>query len=58
MRDNAVVNQNKPGLSLYSRTNRPGQWLNIEVQDAENGFVTINRKKLRLADIYHNVPAE
>lgn len=55
-----LINQNKPkpGISLYSRTNRPGQWLNIDVHDAENGFVTLNRKKLRLADIYKNVPAE
>lgn len=50
-----LVNQHTPGVSLYSRTNRPGQWLNVEEQDAENGFVTINRKKLRLADIYRNV---
>lgn len=53
-----LVSQHKPGLSIYSRTNRPGQWLNIEVQDVENGFVTINRKKLRLADIYKNSLAE
>lgn len=49
-----LVNQQKPGVSLYSRTGRPGQWLNIEVQDVENGFVTLHRKKLRLADIYRN----
>lgn len=53
-----LVSQHKPGVSLYSRTSRPGQWLNIDVQDAENGFVTINRKKLRLADIYRNVTVE
>lgn len=52
------VGQHTKAVSLYSRTNRPGQWLNIEEQDAENGFVTINRKKLRLADIYRNVPGE
>ncbi len=50
-----LVNQHTPGVSLYSRTNRPGQWLNVEEQDAENGFVSINRKKLRLTDIYRNV---
>ncbi len=50
-----LVSQHTPAVSLYSRTNRPGQWLNIEVQDAENGFVTINRKKLRVKDIYRNV---
>ena len=49
-----VVSQDKPALSLYSRTTRPGHWLNVEVQDGENGYVTINRKKLRLADIYRN----
>lgn len=53
-----LVSQHKPGVSLYTRTNRPGQWLNIEVQDVENGFVTINRKKLRLADIYRNALVE
>lgn len=45
-----LVSQHTPGISLYSRTNRPGQWLNIEEQDVQNGFVTINRKKLRLAE--------
>lgn len=49
-----LVNQHKPGVSLCSRTHRPGQWLNAEVQDFENGFVTIDRKKLRLSDIYRN----
>ncbi|MCK6694495.1 MAG: Uma2 family endonuclease [Thermoanaerobaculia bacterium] len=53
-----LVNQHTPGVSLYSRTNRPGQWLNVEEQDADNGFVTINRKKLRLADIYRNVQVD
>jgi len=53
-----LVSQHTPGISLYSRTNRPGQWLNIEEQDVQNGFVTINRKKLRLADIYRNVTVE
>lgn len=52
------VSQHTQAVSLYSRTNRPGQWLNIEEQDAENGFVTINRKKLRLADIYKNALVE
>ena len=52
------VGQHNKAISLYSRTNRPGQWLNIEEQDAENGFVTINRKKLRLADIYRNTVVE
>lgn len=49
-----IVSQDKPAVSLYSRTSRPGHWLNVEVQDAENGYVTIERKKLRLADIYRN----
>lgn len=53
-----MVNQDKPGLSMYSRTDRPGQWLNREVQDLNTGFVTINRKKLKLADIYHNTKVE
>lgn len=53
-----LVSQHTPGVSLYSRTNRPGQWLNVEEQDAENGFVTINRKKLRLANIYRNVQVD
>ncbi len=53
-----LVSQHTPGVSLYSRTNRPGQWLNVEEQDVQNGFVTINRKKLRLADIYRNVTVE
>lgn len=53
-----LVNQHTPGVSLYSRTGRPGQWLNVEEQDAENGFVTINRKKLRLSDIYRNVQVD
>lgn len=53
-----LVNQQTPGVSLYSRTNRPGQWLNVEEQDVENGFVTINRKKLRLSDIYRNVTVD
>lgn len=52
------IGQHNKAVSLYSRTNRPGQWLNIEEQDAENGFVTINRKKLRLADIYRNTVVE
>ena len=50
-----LINQDKPAVSLYSRTNRPGQWLNAEVQDMETGYVTIDRKKLKLADIYRNV---
>lgn len=49
-----LVNQNQPGVSLYSRTDRPGQWMNTEVRDLEKGYVTINRKRLRLADIYRN----
>ena len=49
-----LVGQHTKSISLYSRTNRPGQWLNIEEQDAENGFVTLHRKKLKLADIYRN----
>ena len=53
-----LVNQQTPAVSLYSRTGRSGQWLNTEEQDAENGFVTINRKKLRLADIYRNVTVD
>ncbi len=53
-----LVSQHTPGVSLYSRTSRPGQWLNMEEQDVENGFVTLNRKKLRLADIYRNVAVE
>lgn len=53
-----LVNQHTPGVSLYSRTNRPGQWLNIEVTDVEQGYVTINRKKLRLSDIYRNVTVD
>ncbi len=52
------IGQHPKAVSLYSRTNRPGQWLNIEEQDAENGFVNINRKKLRLADIYRNALVE
>lgn len=53
-----LVNQDKPSVSLYSRTNKPGQWLNAEVQDPENGYVTIERKKLKLADIYRNIKIE
>ncbi len=50
-----VVSQHTQSVSLYSRTNRPNQWLNVDVTDVENGFVTIERKKLRLADIYRNI---
>ncbi len=53
-----LVDQKKPNVSLYSRTGRPGEWLNLEVTDAENGYVTIHRKKLRLLDIYQNAPAD
>jgi len=53
-----LVEQKKPGVSLYSRTGRPGEWLNLEVDDLENGYVTIQRKKLRLADIYQNALAD
>lgn len=53
-----LVNQDKPSVSLYSRTNKPGQWLNAEVQDLENGYVTMERKKLKLADIYRNISIE
>ncbi len=53
-----LVNPDKPGVSMYSRTHRPGQWLNFEVTDVENGYVTIERKRLRLADIYTNVEVE
>jgi Uma2 family endonuclease len=53
-----VVSQHTQAVSLYSRTNRPNQWLNIEVTDAENGFVTIERKKLRLKDIYRNIETD
>ncbi len=49
-----LVHQDKPAVSLYSRTSRPDQWLNAEVQDAETGFVTLSRKKIKLAEIYQN----
>ncbi|MEO6037180.1 MAG: Uma2 family endonuclease [Saprospiraceae bacterium] len=53
-----LVEQKKPGVSLYSRTGRPGQWLNLEVHDLENGYVTLQRKRLRLTDIYQNALAD
>ena len=53
-----IVSQHTRAVSLYSRTGRPNQWLNVEVTDAETGFVTIERKKLRLADIYRNIGEE
>ena len=53
-----LVEQKKPGVSLYSRTGRPGEWLNLEVNDPENGYVTLHRKKLRLPDIYRNALAD
>ena len=53
-----LVEQKKPGVSLYSRTGRPGEWLNLEVNDPENGYVTLHRKKLRLPDTYRNALAD
>ncbi len=53
-----LVEQKKPGVSLYSRTGRPGEWLNLEMRDLENGYVTLHRKKLRLLDIYQNALAD
>ncbi|MCW5923389.1 MAG: Uma2 family endonuclease [Saprospiraceae bacterium] len=53
-----LISQHNQAVSLYSRTNRPGQWLNIEESDAEHGYITLNRKKLRLADIYRNALVE
>ncbi|MBL7796832.1 MAG: Uma2 family endonuclease [Saprospiraceae bacterium] len=50
-----VVSQHTKSVSLYSRTNRPNQWLNVDVDDSRDGYVTIERKKLRLADIYKNI---
>ncbi|MBX2893326.1 MAG: Uma2 family endonuclease [Saprospiraceae bacterium] len=53
-----LISQHNQAVSLYSRTNRPGQWLNTEESDAEHGYITLNRKKLRLADIYRNALVE
>ncbi len=53
-----LVEQKKPGVSLYSRTSRPGEWLNLEVNDPEKDYVILHRKKLRLLDIYQNTLAE
>lgn len=49
-----LIEQKMPSLSLYSRTGRPGEWLNLEISDPENGYVTLNRKRLRMRDIYQN----
>lgn len=53
-----LVSQHTPGFRSTPAPTRPGQWLNVEEQGSSNGFVTINRKKLRLADIYRNVTVE
>ena len=53
-----VVDQQVPYIALYSRTKKPGEWLNTEVVDAENGYVVLNRKRLKLKDIYKNIVEE
>jgi Uma2 family endonuclease len=53
-----MVDQKRQALSLYSRTARPGQWLNYEISDIENGSVIFNRKRLKMSDIYKNILIE
>lgn len=53
-----VVDQQSPYVALYSRTKKPGEWLNMEVTDEDNGFVVLNRKRLKLKDIYKNIVEE
>ena len=50
-----VVDQQKPYAALYSRTQNPGEWLNTETTDIAEGFVKINRRRLRLSDIYRSI---
>lgn len=53
-----VVDQQSPYVALYSRTKKPGEWLNMEVADEDNGFVVLHRKRLKLRDIYKNIVEE
>jgi len=53
-----VVDQQSPYVALFSRTKKPGEWLNTEVTDAENGFVVLNRKRIKVKDIYRNMVEE
>lgn len=53
-----VIDQQSPYVALFSRTKKPGEWLNMEVTDGENGFVVLNRKRIKVKDIYKNLVEE
>jgi Uma2 family endonuclease len=53
-----LIDQKRQAVSLYSRTGQPGQWLNHEITDVENGYMVFNRKRLKMSDIYRNVLTE
>ncbi|MDX2304665.1 MAG: Uma2 family endonuclease [Microscillaceae bacterium] len=48
------VDQSKPGVSVYSRTPNPHEWLNVDLSDLSKSIV-VNKQALLLSDIYKNV---
>jgi len=53
-----LVEHRSPYVALFSRTKKPGEWLNTETTDVEQGYVTIHRKRLYLKKIYQNIAQE
>ncbi len=53
-----LVDRERGHVSHFARTKKPDVWLNSEITDVENGSITLNRRRIKLADIFRNVLPE